>query len=234
MNAARIWERLRALNAAAAAELIQTSRATSNIDELSRAGDSTIATAGQPEDFYRESERALAGKVNSPLGAAVAGLVLLKANRFGLMHDWLRNVGNWFPWIPDGVVLWTEQRLRMTPREPLPDGLGSWFVGKLRRRSLPFMAECFDMASDILRNITREKIETNEATRLEAAALGSRYDAVSDFGRDVGLFCTYAGWPQNLDLRELIGPPRFLDADSEAIAAEGQPSGSAEQFRSAE
>jgi hypothetical protein len=234
VNAARIWERLRALNAVAAVELIQTSQATSNIDELSRVGASTRATVGQPEDFYRESERALAGKVDSPLGAAVAGLVLLKANRFGLMHDWTRNVGNWFPWIPDGVVLWTEQRLRMAPREPLPDGLGSWFVGKLRRRSLPFMAECLDMASDILRNIKRGRIETDEATRQEAATLGSRYDAVSDLVRDVGLFCTYAGWPYNLDLLELIGPPRFLDADSDAIAAEGQTSGPTKPFRSAE
>src|SRR3984893_15006707 len=174
VDAARIWERLRALNAAAAAELIQTSRTTSPFDELPRAGNSVTATVGRPEDFYRESERALAGKVASPLGAAVAGLVLLKANRFGLMHDWARNVGNWFPWIPDGVVLWTEQRLRMTARDPLPDGLGSWFVSKLCRRSLPFMAECLDMASDILRDITRGKIETDDATRQAAVALGSR------------------------------------------------------------
>jgi hypothetical protein len=70
-----------------------------------------ISLFGQalPEQFYRESERALADKVDSPLGAAVAALVLLKANHFELMHDWARNVENWFPWIPDSVIVWTEQ-----------------------------------------------------------------------------------------------------------------------------
>jgi hypothetical protein len=234
VNAARIWERLRALNAAAATDLIRTSRSTSNIDEISRTRDSMMATADQPEHFYREGERALAGKVDSPLGAAVAGLVFLKANRFGLMHDWARNVGNWFPWIPDGIVLWTEQRLRMTPRDPLPDGLASWFVGILSRRSLPFMAECLDMASGILRDITRGKIETDEATRLAAVTLSSRYDAVFEFFRDDGLFCTYASWPQSLDLWGLIGPPGLFATRPKAIAVEGQPAGTAKQFRSAE
>jgi hypothetical protein len=55
-------------------------------------------------------EDALQGKVANPLAAAIAGLVLLRARRFDLLHDrWLRNLSDWLPDLPDGAVLWAEQ-----------------------------------------------------------------------------------------------------------------------------
>ena len=57
-------------------------------------------------------ENRLQTKRESPLAATVAAIVLLRANRWNRLHDWLRNLANWFPEIPDAAVLWVEQRLR--------------------------------------------------------------------------------------------------------------------------
>jgi hypothetical protein len=69
----------------------------------------------------------------------------------------------------------------MRARTPLPNGLASWFVGKLRERSVPFMADCFDMSSEILRDIIRGRMATDESTQRHATALSSRYDGISIF-----------------------------------------------------
>jgi hypothetical protein len=215
-TAARIWERLRALDPAAATDLITQTVATAEIESASiNIADMHARYTDQPEAFFRESERALAGKVESPLGAAVAGLVLLKANRFDLMHDWARNVGNWFPWLPDGVVLWTEQRRRMARDKPLDPALLSWFVTNLSSRSLPFTSDCFGLAADILRDILRGRIKADEATLHGARLLNTRFDSVMDSFRDDALFCTYAGWENASLLRTLVAPPSVQRSDLE-------------------
>jgi|RhiMetdeSRZDD1v2_1073273.scaffolds.fasta_scaffold00995_2 hypothetical protein len=51
-------------------------------------------------------------KVKSPLAAAVAETVLLRCGRLDDLHDWPRNLANWFEWLPDGPLLWAETLLR--------------------------------------------------------------------------------------------------------------------------
>jgi hypothetical protein len=177
-QAATIWERLRALNPTAATPLIE------------------------------KSEGVLAGKVASPLAATVAGVVLLNANRFDLMHDWIRNVGNWFSWLPDGVVLWTEQCRREAARQRLYPTVIPWFATELAKRSLPFTADGFGFAADIVRDVQRGRVKTDRATRRLVDALGERIDRVMPYFRDEGLFCSYRAWPDDLALLDAIGPPR--------------------------
>jgi hypothetical protein len=216
-TAARTWERLRALDPAAAADLIKQSDATAVIEEVSRVRDKERARfQGPPEEFFHRVEDVLARKVESPLAAAVAGLVLLKANRFDLMHDWARNVGNWFPWLPDGVVLWTEQCRRMASGKLDPQ-LVSWFVTNLSERSLPFTSDCFGLAADILRDVLRGRIGTNEAVLHDARLLNARFDAVMDSLRDDALFCTYAGWDDAELLWKVVAPPAAQNAQTDAV-----------------
>jgi hypothetical protein len=64
---------------------------------------------GSLESMVRE-------KMASYLGAVIGALVLLRANRLDLLHQWLRNLSNWFPLRSDGAVLWAEQLLRQRPQ----------------------------------------------------------------------------------------------------------------------
>jgi len=163
--------------------------------------------AAELEQAFKEGEDVLANKVRAPLAAAVATVLLLKGNRFDLMHDWARNVGNWFPWIPDGVVLWTEQCRRMAAGEPLDTDLLPWFARELSRRSLPFTADAFGLAADIVTDIGRGRLKTDDATRQAAKALGERIGEALPYFLDTGLFCTFVGWPENWDLAKVLGPP---------------------------
>ena len=126
-------------------------------------------------------EEVLADKLRAPLAAAVATVLLLKGNRFDLMHDWARNVGNWFPTIPDGVVVWTDQLRRMAVGRPLPPDLLPWFVHELSRRSLPFTADGFGLAADLVTDIVRGRLQTDAATRDAARELGARIDAAAPY-----------------------------------------------------
>lgn len=58
---------------------------------------------------------AVMGKVANPLAAIAAALVAVASNRtndFGIPDDWLNNLCNWFPGLPDGAVILARNRLR--------------------------------------------------------------------------------------------------------------------------
>ena len=133
-------------------------------------------------------------------------MLLLKGNQFDRMHDWARNLANWFPTIPDGVVLWTEQCRCMAARTPLDPELIPWFVGELSRRSLPFTADGFGLAADLVSDIVRGRLKTDDATRTVARALANRLDAAAPYFRYTGLFCTFAGFPGEWNPALMLGP----------------------------
>jgi len=202
---ARAWDKLRAINAAVAAETLQAFPATN-------------ATG-----VFRDANRALGEKRLSPLAATVGAILLLKGNRFDLMHDWTRNVGNWFPWIPDGVVLWTEQCRRLAAGQTLDPTLISWFVKELSHRCLPFTVDAFGFAIDILREVLRPRVEIDDETRKAAKILSERFDAAMPYFRDGGLFCGYAAWPVEMVLEKVIGlPPIVLEMWSPSVSTEGK------------
>jgi hypothetical protein len=187
---AAAWEQLRARDPLAAARRIEVS--------------------GMPEaltQVFRQGEEALKLKLRAPLAAAVATVILLKGNQFDRMHDWARNLANWFPTIPDGVVLWTEQCRRMAAGTPLDPELIPWFVRGLSRRSLPFTADGFGLAADLVSDVVRGRLKTDDATRTVARALANRLDAAAPYFRDTGLFCTFADFPAEWNPALMVGPP---------------------------
>ena len=187
---ASAWEQMRARDPIAAAQRLEDSGAVAELEIAFQMG----------EDF-------LADKLREPLAAVVATLMLLKGNRFDLMHGWARNVGNWFRWIPDGVVLWIEQYRRMAGGRSLDPDLMRWLVRELSCRSLPFTADGFGLAADIATDIARGRLKTDRATRDAAKALVARIERASPYFRDTGLFCTFAGWPEDWDPIATLGPP---------------------------
>jgi hypothetical protein len=182
------WEQLRARDPLAAARRLEVSHMAEELTQM-----------------FRDGEEALRFKLQAPLAAAVATVLLLKGNQFDRMHDWARNLANWFPTIPDGVVLWTEQCRRMPTHRSLDRDLVSWFARELSLRCLPFTADSFGLAADLVNDIMRRRLDSDEATRTITRELADRFDAASPYFRDVGLFCTYAGFPADWNPVRVLG-----------------------------
>ncbi|WP_315725802.1 MULTISPECIES: caspase family protein [unclassified Bradyrhizobium] len=58
-------------------------------------------------------------KVESPVAAAIAMSLLLRSGNLDVLKDWPRNLASWFPWLPDGSILWAETLLRRAEGRPV-------------------------------------------------------------------------------------------------------------------
>lgn len=50
-------------------------------------------------------EKMLNGGQDDPSSAAIAGYYLLIAGQVNRQHEWIFNLTNWFPWMPDGSII---------------------------------------------------------------------------------------------------------------------------------
>jgi hypothetical protein len=74
---------------------------------------SDLAQAGRAAaDVSKELEEVLRYKILAPVASAIAAGLLLRAGALDYLHDWPRNLANWFAWLADGPVLWSETLLR--------------------------------------------------------------------------------------------------------------------------
>jgi hypothetical protein len=143
----------------------------------------------------------------SSLAATIAGAILLRTRRLDLLHDWLRNLANWFPAGSDAPVLWAEQVLRTEPadgkeaaeREAVESLL------RLRDRGLPLTAEGMSYAASMLERLARPT--TPQGAQLDE--LRKRVQVVLRYFRPADLFCCYSGFDAGTDPAVLLGlPPR--------------------------
>jgi hypothetical protein len=64
---------------------------------------------------FRDVQQMLQEKVSNPLSAAAGGYILIGTdldNEQRHWDRWLYNLRNWFPWLPDGSILWATRQLR--------------------------------------------------------------------------------------------------------------------------
>lgn len=131
-------------------------------------------------------------KGRSPLTAAIAATILLRSNRTHLLHDWLRNLSNWFPAQPDGPVLWSEQLLQQrapqsdSPQNPIEHLL------RLQDRGLPYIGEVLGYAAQQ----TETLLEFSHPTDPQKEALtrlNSQIRIALRYFRNTGLFCVFSG-----------------------------------------
>jgi Caspase domain len=158
-RAARLWSRFKALD---------------------------VADAPRPEEADL-LEDILRDKRDSPLGATVAALLLSRVGRDDLLHDWVRNLTQWFPSRPDPCVVLMEQQLRFMPAGARMD-LAPLFM--LESRGLPHTAEALSLAArhaDDLRDLVAE----DDHERL--AALRKRLRSAIAVFRPGGLCATFIG-----------------------------------------
>jgi hypothetical protein len=148
-----------------------------------------------------ELENVLLNKVESPLGAAIAGTILIRARLWDKLHNWLRNLANNFPEIPDGAVLWTEQCLRQ-PDSIAPKEAVEYFL-RLESSSLPFLAESIGYALRQAEDFLKNPDYINLRDRIEA--IHRRLLRAVGMFRPGGLFVTFAG-PANELSPDILTP----------------------------
>jgi len=133
-------------------------------------------------------EQVLKAKIESPLAATIAGIILLRAGRYDLLHDWLENLANWFP-DPDGPVLRAEQLLQQrTGASPLR---AAYWLSQLLSRRLPQTAETMSLLTVQLEILLRRSDLGDIKQPLEQVR-AAMTEALR-YLRSGGLFVTYAG-----------------------------------------
>jgi hypothetical protein len=168
-RAAELWRRYRRVHAADAASAII---------------DATDAAAA------KETVRRKTASPQSPLAAAVAALLLLRTGQADRLHDWLGNLTNWFPWLPDAPVLWAEQQIRLGA-DAATDPLDA-FLLLADRPALPFTVEAFGYALGMAQVFT-ETVPDADPRAAQVRRLHARLATASALLRTGGLFLTLAG-----------------------------------------
>lgn len=160
----------------------------------------TAAVAADEADAHF-LEDVLRGKRRSPLAASIAGLVLLRAGRWDKLHDWLRNLANWFPQLPDGPVLWIEQLMRQPKGaieevEPIdlsqPINEAVSYLEMLRTRGLPFTIEAMGYAARQTETFLKFG-QLNSQQRANLEELQQRLYTALRYFRSGGMFTVLAG-----------------------------------------
>lgn len=87
-------------------------------------------------------------KKNDPYAAAVGAYTLLRLKQFSHLHDWAKNLADWFPFLPDGCIVWAWQLLQQdrTKRDEVRD-----YLFKAVARGLPVYTEGLRLLIDGLR-----------------------------------------------------------------------------------
>jgi hypothetical protein len=153
--------------------------------------------AGELRDVVRQ-------KLDSPLAATVAALVLLRAGRGDLIGDWIENLATLFPRWPDGAVLRAEQLMRADPRDRANVGRAAQWLAELGVRGLPLTAECLSLAAslaDLL--LSMEHLVPQVA---DVRPLKEHLQMVMPFFQPNGLCTVLHGFPVDRQPWDLIGP----------------------------
>ena len=136
-------------------------------------------------------EDLLYSKMSSPVSAAVAGAILLRAHRWNLLHDWFRNLANAFRWIPDGPILWAEQCLRQ-PNHPWGMAEALEYTLRLDELPLPLMVDAAGYALRQVEDSLGIYVYSLEV-RDKLERIHQRLKRAIGMLRTGGLFAIYAG-----------------------------------------
>jgi hypothetical protein len=136
-------------------------------------------------------------KVEDPIGAALGGYALLRLGRIDeVMEDWIANLANWTPALPDGAVIASEQAARKGDKKEAD----RWAAEALKRGT-PMFADGLSLLASRLRP-TKPKRVTKRLQRLLAIA------KLTDYAQIVVAF------PATDPLQPLAEPtPPDLDPD---------------------
>jgi hypothetical protein len=128
-------------------------------------------------------------KKRDPLAAAVGAYGILRFGQLEQLHDWTKNLWQWFPWLPDGAAIWGEHLARLGRHD---EALAVFL--ELPKRGLPFFSEGLSYAIDRLRVYESLGVKESATETVARATLAleqlQRFIPYADFGRPI---LTYTG-----------------------------------------
>ena len=113
-------------------------------------------------EWCDEAISMLQSKVSDPYAAVVGAYLLLRLKRFAKMHDWVRNLANWFPHLPDGCVVWASQLMQQPSADA--DEIRHYLLEAVNR-GLPVYTEGLRLLTDGLRLMDDEGTPAREKIR---------------------------------------------------------------------
>ncbi len=137
----------------------------------------------------------------SPLAATIAGAILLRARRWDKLKDWLRNLANIAPEIPDAAILRAEQCLRQPRAQSVEEAL-EYFL-RLDNGPLPVLVETLGYALRQAEDFLKDE-RVGASARAVVERLHQRLKRAVGMFRTGGLIATFAG-PKGLLNPDTIG-----------------------------
>jgi hypothetical protein len=157
------------------------------------------------------AEKLLEEKTGAPITAAVAAYLLLRLGDIDRLHDWTRNLCDWFPWLADGVAICGEHLARRgRHREAFEVFL------RLSQRGLPICSAGLAFVIDRLRRYLSLSAANFPPAKLEAArALVEQLQPYATYADNRLLLLAFTGLdPANPDDRSVArDSPWFASAD---------------------
>ncbi|MBR1068856.1 hypothetical protein [Bradyrhizobium liaoningense] len=163
-NARRVWARadqFRERSTVSFSIRIQTSSdAADTIVGYLQRGD--LYSAEAMAKWCDDARGMLRDKIEDPYAAVVGAYLLLRLRRFSQMQDWARNLANWFPFLPDGSVIWASQLMQ----QPSSDSteIRKYLLESVQR-GLPVYSEGLRLLNDGLRLMGEDGTEAREKVK---------------------------------------------------------------------
>ena len=133
------------------------------------------------------SEELLYGKVQDPIAATVGAYTLLRTGNIERLHNWTENLKNWFPWLPDGLVVRAEHLACLGKHD-----LALAQLLTLPTRGLPLFSDGLTYAINRLRfyaTLARQgRVEADSLALDDLMERLLRVAAVTDFRRPILTF----------------------------------------------
>lgn len=113
--------------------------------------------------LFSRAREMLFEKMTNPIGAAIGGYVLLStAHPPGPWAMWLRNLMNWFDWLPDGAILYAWFKVDYQENDQdLKDARDALMLAY--QRGLPFCSLGMGKLVELLRLFAEDDLECREA-----------------------------------------------------------------------
>jgi hypothetical protein len=203
-TAAELWQRYRTSDIG---EVISAFEHSSVHDEMKELHEwlRHDSSPDLTEKQLRSLHDAVRSKMESPLAATIASLILFRANRFDLLHNWVRNLANWFPERPDGAVLWAEQVMRQEEDRDKAIAEAAEYITRLLDHGFPQTSEGMAYAASLIDRLMKSIDRVPQELQLRLERLHGNMENTLIYFRPGGLFCSYAAFEPNIDPMALIG-----------------------------
>ena len=131
-------------------------------------------------------EQLLRAKRSDPMAAVVGAYTLLRIGDLERLHEWTKNLMNWFDWLPDGAAIRGEHLARSGEHF----GACQAFL-KLSARGLPFFTEGLSYALERLRIYTQNNTRPNKLSSDDVMSAERLLNRLRAFAPYIDFDCTY-------------------------------------------